>query len=230
MREASRAYYGEGDSPIDDATYDGLRQQVPAWEKEQPAEAVPDSPTALVADGAAPAGDVAHTTRLLSLDNVFDAEGLLSWGASVQRRLVRAPEGGYTVEPKIDGAAVAGRYHDGRLVKVITRGDGTHGEDVSHIIGQIDGLPEQLAVPATLEVRGEVAFSQEQFETANAVRTAHGAQVFANPRNGAAGTLRAKDRPYRLRLTFWAYGAVELNEGSFLPNRGNPRTGPGCGG
>ncbi|WP_424892291.1 NAD-dependent DNA ligase LigA [Streptomyces sp. XH2] len=220
LREASLAYYGDGDSPIDDATYDRLRQQVLAWEKERPAEAVPDSPTGLVADGAAPAGDVPHTTRLLSLDNVFDAEGLLSWGASVQRRLGRAPEGGYTVEPKIDGAAIAARYRDGHLVQVITRGDGTHGEDVSHIVGQVDGLPEQLAVPATVEVRGEVAFTQEQFETANEVRTAHGAQVFANPRNGAAGTLRAKDRPYRLRLTFWAYGAVELDGESFLPAGG----------
>lgn len=220
LREASLAYYGGGDSPIDDATYDRLRQQVLAWEKDHPAEAVPDSPTGLVADGAAPAGDVAHTARLLSLDNVFDAEGLLSWGTSLQRRLGRTPEGGYTVEPKIDGAAIAARYREGRLVQVITRGDGTHGEDVSHIIGQIDGLPEQLAVTATVEVRGEVAFTQEQFETANAVRAAHGALVFANPRNGAAGTLRAKDRPYRLRLTFWAYGAVELDEESFLPAGG----------
>ncbi len=65
-----------------------------------------------------------------------------------------------------------------------------------------------------------MAFTQEQFETANAVRTAHGAQVFANPRNGTAGTLRAKDRPYRLRMTFWAYGAVELDGVPFLPAGG----------
>ncbi|MFK0254908.1 NAD-dependent DNA ligase LigA [Streptomyces sp. NPDC090445] len=220
LREASQAYYGDGDSALDDATYDRLRLAVLAWEEENPAEVAADSPTGLVADGAAPAGDVAHTTRLLSLDNVFDAEGLVAWGASVQRRLGRAPEGGFTVEPKIDGAAVAARYRGGRLVQIITRGDGSHGEDVSHVIGQIDGLPEQLAGAATVEVRGEVAFTQEQFETANEVRTAHGAQVFANPRNGAAGTLRAKDRPYRLRMTFWAYGAVELDGETFLPGGG----------
>lgn len=63
-------------------------------------------------------------------------------------------------------------------------------------------------------------FTQEQFEAANAVRTAHGTQVFANPRNGTAGTLRAKDRPYRLMMTFWAYGAVELDGESFLPAGG----------
>ncbi|MFD0267327.1 NAD-dependent DNA ligase LigA [Streptomyces sp. NPDC127106] len=220
LREASQAYYGDGDSALDDATYDRLRLAVLAWEQDHPAEVAADSPTGLVADGAAPAGDVAHTTRLLSLDNVFDAEGLVAWGASVQRRLGRAPEGGFTVEPKIDGAAVAARYRGGRLVQIITRGDGSHGEDVSHVIGQIDGLPEQLAEAATVEVRGEVAFTQEQFETANEVRTAHGAQVFANPRNGTAGTLRAKDRPYRLRMTFWAYGAVELDGETFLPGGG----------
>ncbi|MFE4209421.1 NAD-dependent DNA ligase LigA [Streptomyces goshikiensis] len=217
LREASQAYYGDGDSPMDDASYDRLRLALLAWETEHPAEVAPGSPTTLVADGAAPAGDVAHTTRLLSLDNVFDAEGLVAWGASVERRLGRAPAGGFTVEPKIDGAAVAARYRGGRLVRIVTRGDGSQGEDISHVIGQIDGLPERLAGEATVEVRGEVAFTQEQFEVANAVRVAHGAPVFANPRNGTAGTLRAKDRPYRLRMTFWAYGAVELEGVPFLP-------------
>ncbi|MFE9801102.1 NAD-dependent DNA ligase LigA [Streptomyces goshikiensis] len=217
LREASQAYYGDGDSVMDDASYDRLRLALLAWETEHPAEVAPGSPTTLVADGAAPAGDVSHTTRLLSLDNVFDAEGLVAWGASVERRLGRAPAGGFTVEPKIDGAAVAARYRGGRLVRIVTRGDGSQGEDISHVIGQIDGLPELLAGEATVEVRGEVAFTQEQFEVANAVRVAHGAPVFANPRNATAGTLRAKDRPYRLRMTFWAYGAVELEGVPFLP-------------
>ncbi|MFD3533684.1 NAD-dependent DNA ligase LigA [Streptomyces sp. NPDC058664] len=217
LHDASRSYYGDGDSVLDDASYDRLRLAVLAWEEENPAEVSPESPTGLVADGAAPVGDVAHTTRLLSLDNVFDAEGLVAWGASVQRRLGRVPAGGFTVEPKIDGAAVAARYRDGRLVQIITRGDGSHGEDVSHVIGRIDGLPERLAEPVTVEVRGEVAFTQEQFEAANATRVAHGAQVFVNPRNGTAGTLRAKDRPYRLRMTFWAYGVVELDGVPFPP-------------
>ncbi|MFC9793052.1 NAD-dependent DNA ligase LigA [Streptomyces sp. NPDC057695] len=217
LREASHSYYGDGDSAMDDTSYDRLRIAVLAWEEAHPAEVSPDSPTGLVADGVAPTGDIAHTTRLLSLDNVFDAEGLVAWGASVERRLGRAPAGGFTVEPKIDGAAVAARYRDGRLVQVVTRGDGRHGEDVSHVIGQIDGLPEQLSEAVTVEVRGEVAFTQEQFEKANEVRAAHGAPVFVNPRNGTAGTLRAKGRPYRLRMTFWAYGVVELDGVPFLP-------------
>lgn len=218
LRDASRAYYGDGDSPVDDATYDRLRLAVLAWERAHPDEAAPDSPTGLVGDGAAPVGDVAHTTRLLSLDNVFDPAGLTAWGASLQRRLGHEPEGGFTVEPKMDGAAVAARYRAGRLTQIVTRGNGSHGEDVSHVIGTIEGLPERLPVPATFEVRGEVLFTQQQFETANEVRAAHGAQVFANPRNGTAGTLRAKDRPYRLAMTFWAYGAVELDGVAFVPS------------
>ncbi|MEV7992750.1 NAD-dependent DNA ligase LigA [Streptomyces sp. NPDC086077] len=220
LRDASRAYYGDGDSSLDDASYDRLRLEALAWEAEHPGDVAPDSPTSRVGDGAAPVGDVAHTSRLLSLDNVFDPEGLVAWGASLQRRLSRVPAGGFTVEPKMDGAAVAARYRNGRLVQIITRGDGAHGEDVSHVIGQITGLPEELPVPATFEVRGEVLFTQEQFEVANAVRTAHGAQAFANPRNGTAGTLRAKDRPYRLEMTFWAYGAAELDGEPFLPVAG----------
>ncbi|MFF2779164.1 NAD-dependent DNA ligase LigA [Streptomyces sp. NPDC058052] len=216
LRAASGAYYAGENSPLDDASYDALRLAVLTWEAEHPGEA-PESPTGLVADGAAPEGDVAHTTRLLSLDNVFGPEQLIAWDASLQRRLGRAVEGGFTVEPKLDGAAVAARYRDGRLTQVVTRGDGAHGEDVSHVVGSVVGLPERLAEPVTFEVRGEVLFTHEQFETAQEVRAAHGGAPFANPRNAVAGTLRAKDRPYRLEMTFWAYGAVELDGGSFLP-------------
>ncbi|GAA3049968.1 NAD-dependent DNA ligase LigA [Streptomyces roseofulvus] len=216
LRAASRDYYAGENSPLDDASYDALRLAVLAWEAEHP-RGDAASPTGLVADGAAPEGDVAHTTRLLSLDNVFGPEQLVAWDASLQRRLGRAVEGGFAVEPKLDGAAVAARYRDGRLVQVITRGDGTHGEDVSHVVGSVVGLPERLPEPATFEVRGEVLFTQEQFETAQQVRAAHGGTPFANPRNAVAGTLRAKDRPYRLEMAFWAYGAVDLDGGSFLP-------------
>ncbi|MFE1908310.1 NAD-dependent DNA ligase LigA [Streptomyces gardneri] len=217
LREASRTYYGAGYSLMDDVTYDRLRLAVTAWEEGHPEAVAPGSPTGQVADGAAPDGDVAHTTRLLSLDNVFTPEELAAWAASLGRRLGHEPTGGFTVEPKMDGAAVAARYREGRLVQIITRGDGSRGEDVSHVIGTIEGLPEQLPVPATFEARGEVLFTQAQFESANEIRTAHGGAVFANPRNGAAGTLRAKDRPYRLPMTFWAYGAVDLDGETFLP-------------
>lgn len=223
VREAAEAYYGgDGDlateSVLDDATYDQLLLAIAAYERDRPDEVAADSPTGRVAAGAAPAGDVAHTVPLLSLDNVFSAEGLVSWGEGLQRRLGRPVEGGFAVEPKLDGAAVAARYRDGRLVQIVTRGDGRFGEDVSHVIGTVAGLPEQLAEAVTVEVRGEVLFTQAQFEQANEIRVQHGATVFRNPRNGTSGTLRAKDRPYRLSMTFWAYGGVNLDGGTFLPD------------
>jgi DNA ligase (NAD+) len=114
------------------------------------------------------------------------------------------------VEPKLDGLAVSARYRDGRLVQLVTRGDGTAGEDVSHAIGTIAGLPGTLTSAVTVEIRGEVLMTTEQFETANEVRTAHGGAPFANPRSGAAGTLRAKDRAYQVEMTFFGYGALPL--------------------
>ena len=126
--------------------------------------------------------------------------------------------GGFTVEPKLDGAAIAACYRYGRLVQVVTHGDDRFGEDVSHLIGTIIGLPEQFEAADTVEVRGEVLFTQDQFERANEVRIQHGATVFRNPRNGTSGTLRAKDRPYRPSMTFRAYGAVNLDRGTSLPD------------
>ncbi|MGS2591577.1 hypothetical protein [Streptomyces hebeiensis] len=208
VREAAQAYYGgDGDfateSAMDDATYDEWLLAIAAYEQDHPAEVAPHSPTDhQVAAGAAPIGDVAHTVPMLSLDNVFSAEQLVSWGEGLLRRLGRPVEGGFTVEPKLDGAAVAARYRDGRLVQIVTRGDGRFGEDVSHVIGTIIGLPEQLEVADTVEVRGEALFTQDQFERANEIRVRHGATVFRHPRNGTSGTLRAKDRPYRLSMTF----------------------------
>lgn len=216
-REAAASYYGDGDSPLDDATYDQLVRNIEAWETDHPEDVVDDSPTGKVGAGAAPAGDVAHTTRLLSLSNVFSPAELNSWGASVDRRLGRPVSGGWATEVKLDGNAIVARYQDGLLAQVLKRGNGSHGEDVSHVIGTIVGLPVQLPQPVTFEVRGEVLFTRTQFEYANTVRVEHGAKVFANARNGASGTLAAKDRPYQLPMTFFAYGAVDLPGHPFLP-------------
>ncbi|MEV5754680.1 hypothetical protein AB0L00_43315 [Actinoallomurus sp. NPDC052308] len=114
------------------------------------------------------------------------------------------------MEPKLDGLAISARYRDGCLVKLVTRGDGAAGEDVSHGIGVIAGLPERLAEPVTIEVRGEVLMTQAQFEAANAARTGAGSSAFANPRSAAAGSLRARYRSYRVEMTFFGYGALPL--------------------
>ncbi|WP_432022656.1 NAD-dependent DNA ligase LigA [Streptomyces parvus] len=205
---AAAAYYATGESGLDDDAYDRLARGIAAYEADHPEEVLAASPTGKVAGGAA-VGDVPHTVPMLSLDNVFSAEQFTAWTASLERRIGR-PVTAWSVEPKLDGLAVAARYRDGRFERLITRGDGTAGEDVSHAAGAVVGLPERLAEPVTIEVRGEILMTNAQFDRGNAIRTEHGGAPFANPRNGAAGTLRAKDRAYRVETTFFAYGALPL--------------------
>ncbi|MFC5213514.1 NAD-dependent DNA ligase LigA [Streptomyces coerulescens] len=206
--QAAAAYYTDGTSPLDDDTYDRLIRGIAAWEADHPDQVQPDSPTGKVAGGAVE-GDVPHTVAMLSLDNVFSAEQFTAWTASLARRIGHEAQR-YSVEAKLDGLAIAARYTRGRLTRLITRGDGTAGEDVSHAMSTIEGLPETLAEPVTVEVRGEVLMTSAQFEHANEVRTAHGGQPFANPRNAAAGTLRAKERAYTVPMTFFGYGLLPL--------------------
>ncbi|WP_435796646.1 NAD-dependent DNA ligase LigA [Kitasatospora indigofera] len=205
---AAAAYYTDGSTPLGDDEYDALVRAIEAYEGANPDEVLPDSPTGKVAGGAV-AGDVPHSVPMLSLDNVFSAEELAAWAAGLERRLGR-PVDGWCVEPKLDGLAVAARYRAGRLTRILTRGDGLAGEDITHAAGDVLGLPATLTEDLDVELRGEVLLTADQFETANEIRTAHGAPPFAHPRSGAAGTLRAKDRPYRVELTFFAYSATGL--------------------
>ncbi|MCX5563133.1 NAD-dependent DNA ligase LigA [Streptomyces sp. NBC_00038] len=208
--KASAAYYTGGTSVLDDDAYDRLVRGIAAWEADHPDQVLPDSPTGKVAGGAVE-GDVPHTVAMLSLDNVFSPEEFTAWTASLARRIGHEVER-FSVEPKLDGLAIAARYTGGRLTRLITRGDGTAGEDVSHAIGTIEGLPTVLAEPVTVEVRGEILMTTAQFEHANEVRTAHGGQPFANPRGASAGSLRAKERAYTVPMTFFGYGLLPLPE------------------
>ncbi|WP_329543658.1 NAD-dependent DNA ligase LigA [Streptomyces sp. NBC_01356] len=208
--KASAAYYTGGTSVLDDDAYDRLVRGIAAWEADHPDQVLPDSPTGKVAGGAVE-GDVPHTVAMLSLDNVFSPEEFAAWTASLARRIGH-DVGQFSVEPKLDGLAIAARYTGGRLTRLITRGDGTAGEDVSHAIGTIEGLPDVLAGPVTVEVRGEILMTTAQFEHANEVRTAHGGQPFANPRGASAGSLRAKERAYTVPMTFFCYGLLPLPE------------------
>lgn len=208
--KASAAYYASGESALDDDAYDRLVRGIAAWEAEHPDQILTASPTGKVAGGAVE-GDVPHTVAMLSLDNVFSAEEFSAWTASLARRVGHEVER-FSVEPKLDGLAIAARYVDGRLSRLITRGDGMAGEDISHAIGTIEGLPAELSEPVTVEVRGEVLMTTAQFEHANEVRSAHGGQPFANPRGAAAGTLRAKERAYTVPTTFFGYGLLPLSD------------------
>ncbi|MEV5846352.1 NAD-dependent DNA ligase LigA [Streptomyces sp. NPDC051985] len=205
---AAGAYYAGGTSPLDDDAYDRLVRAIAAYEAGHPEQVSADSPTGKVAGGAVE-GDVPHTVAMLSLDNVFSPEEFTAWTDSLARRIGHEVTR-FHVGPKLDGLAIAARYTEGRLTRLITRGDGTAGEDVSHAIGTIEGLPERLPEPVTVEVRGEVLMTGAQFEYANTVRTEHGGLPFANPRNAAAGTLRARERLYTVPMTFFGYGLLPV--------------------
>ncbi|WP_018658353.1 NAD-dependent DNA ligase LigA [Actinomadura flavalba] len=207
---ASAAYYGAGDSTLDDDAFDRLVRGIAAYEEAHPGHVLAESPVGKVAGGAV-VGDVPHTVPMLSLDNVFSPDDLVSWAAGLERRIGR-PVARWSVEPKLDGLAISARYRGGRLVQLVTRGDGTAGEDVSHAIGLVRGLPDRLTEPVTVELRGEVLMTHAQFEAATTARTEAGGTPFANPRSAAAGSLRTRERTYAVEMTFFAYGALPLGE------------------
>jgi DNA ligase (NAD+) len=198
LREAidyhSYRYHVLDDPEVADAEYDGLVGELLALEQEFPDLVTPDSPTQRV--GAPPSdmfAPVQHRSRMMSLDNVFSLEELLAWGKRVERLIGDAD--GYVVEQKMDGVAVNLIYEDGVLVKGATRGDGRVGEDITANLKTIASVPLRLRgkAPKIIEVRGEVYMRTDDFEKLNERLGEEDHKLFANPRNGAAGSLRQKD-------------------------------------
>jgi DNA ligase (NAD+) len=199
VREHQFRYYVKDAPIISDAEFDELFNELLALEERCPELRVPDSPTQLVG-GAGFATDFAeaeHLERMLSLDDVFDTDELLSWSNRVEKEI--GPDPHYLCELKVDGVALGLVYRGGRLERAATRGDGRVGEDVTLNARTIDDVPEKLTaargfqIPAVLEVRGEVFFRISDFENLNASLVEEGKAPFANPRNSAAGSLRQKN-------------------------------------
>ncbi len=215
-----RLYYQENAPIISDAEYDALRRRYEAIEARLPRLRTRESLTQRV--GAAPSArfaKVRHAVPMLSLDNAF-ANGDVSDFVGRIRRFLRLGEDDeivFAAEPKIDGLSMSLRYEDGELVTGATRGDGTEGEDVTANVKTLEDVPQHLkrrAVPKVCEVRGEVYMTKHAFLALNRRQADIGGQVFANPRNSAAGSLRQKDpaitasRP----LGFFAYAWGEMTE------------------
>lgn len=196
-QEAARAYYAEGRLLMADIEYDALIARIAAFEAAHPEQIIAHDLLTQVAGGTAK-GTVAHAAPMLSLDNCFDAMDLRSW--------LDTRTGPFTTEPKFDGLSLGAAYRNGKLVRIATRGDGTHGEDVTYAASRINGLPAQLTDAIDVEVRGEVIFTAEHYEAANDARMAAGKPAFVNPRNAAAGTLRTETLEYAATLTFFAHG------------------------
>ncbi|MFO7298691.1 MAG: NAD-dependent DNA ligase LigA [Actinomycetes bacterium] len=216
LREHAYRYYVLDDPVISDAQYDALMKELQELERQHPELITPDSPTQRVGT---PVTDlfrpVTHLRPLLSLDNAETREDLEAWQQRMIRQLGREPRG-YVCEPKIDGLAVVLVYRDGVLDVGATRGDGTTGEDITANLRTIKQVPLRLRggdVPALLEVRGEVYMPVKAFEELNERQAEEGRQIFANPRNAAAGSVRQKDPSITASraLGIWVYqlGIVE---------------------
>ena len=213
-----RLYHDQDAPEIADAEYDALVRENRELEARFPQLVRADSPSKRL--GAAPTtglAKVAHARPMLSLDNAFSDEEVYEFVARV-RRFLNLPADepvALTAEPKIDGLSCSLRYERGQLVLAATRGDGTVGEDVTANVRTIADIPQTIkGAPDLLEVRGEVYMSKADFEALNERQEASGGKIFANPRNGAAGSLRQKDpgvtaaRPLR----FLAHGWGEVSE------------------
>ena len=215
-----RRYYQEDAPSVSDGEYDLLRQRYGAIEDRFPQLRTATSLTQRV--GSAPSARFAkvhHAVPMLSLDNAFAEEDVRDFVGRIRRflRLSDDDQVAFSAEPKIDGLSMSLRYEHGKLVTGATRGDGNEGEDVTANIKTLADIPQRLkgsGIPAICEVRGEVYMTKHAFLALNKRQAESGGQIFANPRNSAAGSLRQKDpsitasRP----LGFFAYAWGEMSE------------------
>ena len=213
--EANTRYHQLDEPSITDAQYDALLRELEALEQAHPELQTDDSPTLRI--GAKAQGvfaQVQHAKPMLSLSNAFSEQEVRDFVGRIIAATGDA-EPVFSTEPKLDGLAISLRYEDGVFVRGATRGDGATGEDVTANLRTIKAIPLRLrgTPPALLEVRGEVFMPRADFEAFNKKARARGDKPLANPRNGAAGSLRQLDsritasRP----LSFYAYalGAAE---------------------
>lgn len=205
-------YYRRTKPEITDFEYDQLKQQLADLEAKFPEHASADSPTQRVGDDRVQGFvEVAHRQKMLSLDNTYNEAELRGFHARLVK-LIETDDVRYTVEPKIDGLAVSLTYEDGKLVRAVTRGKGDRGDDITRNVLTITEamLPRKLhgAAPRVVEIRGEIYLTQAEFERINAERAAAGEELYANPRNTAAGTIKQLDvtEVARRRLSIVLYG------------------------
>jgi DNA ligase (NAD+) len=212
-------YYQDDTPTVSDGEYDALRRRNNEIEARFPELIRPDSPTRRV--GAQPArgfAKVRHAVPMLSLDNAFDDDDVRDFAERIRRFLKLGPEAliAFAAEPKIDGLSLSLRYEGSRLVSAATRGDGSVGEDVTANVRTLKDVPGELRgrnIPDVCEVRGEVYMTKSAFLDLNRRQAAAGGQVFANPRNSAAGSLRQKDATITASrpLGFFAYSWGEIS-------------------
>ncbi len=217
-------YYVLDDPLISDGEYDRLFRELLDLEEQFPELVTPDSPSLRVGGEPLDAfAEAAHDVPMLSLDNVFDAQELLSFEEKIQRYLQSTAQPTYLAEPKLDGLAVELIYENGLLVQGSTRGNGLVGENITAQLQTVQTIPlrlvalapregnEDVSIPERLVVRGEVFLPRKAFLQLNEQRAEQGKALFANPRNAAAGSLRQLDPKVTASrsLSFYVYGVAD---------------------
>ena len=196
IRHHDHRYHVLNDPEIGDTQYDRLYRELVDAEAESPVLVTPDSPTQRVSgepsDGFA---SVEHRQPMLSLGNVFDGDELREWHARVAG-LIERSDFALVCEPKIDGLAISLIYEDGEFVRGVTRGDGLTGDDITANLRTIRSIPlrlQDVGAPPRIEIRGEIYLGKAEFSRLNEQRATEGEQLYMNPRNTAAGSLRQLD-------------------------------------
>lgn len=210
-------YHVNDTSTMSESAADSLKHELSELEEQFPSLITPDSPTQRVAGVALDKFEkMQHSQRMLSLNDVFSIEEIEKWLSRIAKLDARVNETKLFVDLKLDGLACALRYENGHLAVALTRGDGLTGEVVTQNARTIDSIPLHISDDDPLEIRGEIVIHKDDFERLNKEREKAGEELFKNPRNLAAGTMRQLDaklvaaRP----LTFYAYELV----GSDLDN------------
>ncbi len=193
--EHNHRYYVLNQPVITDYEFDLLLNELQELEKRFPELVTPDSPTMRVgSDLTAEFHQAEHTWPMLSLGNTYSIDEVKEFGARVSRTLGYEPQ--YVCELKYDGVSISITYENGMLVRAVTRGDGSVGDDVTVNVRTIRSIPVKVSakgIPDSFTVRGEIYIPRKGFEEMNAARQALGEPLFANPRNAAAGTLKLLD-------------------------------------
>lgn len=210
----SYEYYVLDTPSVDDQEYDRYYQELVQLEAQNPHLIDANSPTQRVGGVVLDAfKKVPHKRQMLSLGNAFNLDDLRSFDSRV-RQVVSDPE--YVVELKIDGLAMSVFYEAGNFVQALTRGDGEVGEDVTNNVKTIKSLPMKISLPKEVEIRGEVFMPKASFAALNEEKLANGEELFANPRNAAAGSIRQLDSGVAAKRkldAFWYYfvNALDFN-------------------
>ncbi|THB63780.1 MAG: NAD-dependent DNA ligase LigA [Gammaproteobacteria bacterium] len=227
INESNYRYYILDDPLISDAEYDRKMQELLSLERTFPEIINSSSPTQKV--GATPLkefNEIVHNEPMLSLDNIFSDKDIDGFEKKISEGLQKNDINDhlpltYVAEPKLDGLSVSIRYKNGVFIKAATRGDGARGEDITENVRTIKTVPLQLhgdGYPDDLEVRGEVVIRKKDFEKLNQDRLHQGENLFANPRNAAAGSLRQLDSKVTASrpLTFFTFGMAEKESEQYI--------------